>query len=57
MAFPQGDPAVFTVGPGQEMEETVIMTVEKAGELLSCLVEKYEARWVQSFLKFLAKLR
>lgn len=29
MAFPQGDPAVFTVGPGQEMEETVIMTVEK----------------------------
>ena len=43
MAFPQGDPAVFTVGPGQEMEETVIMTVEKAGKLLSHLVEKYEA--------------
>ena len=29
MAFPKGDPTEFTVDPGQEMEETVIMTVEK----------------------------
>eukprot|EP00438_Fugacium_kawagutii_P010148 Skav210168 [mRNA] locus=scaffold483:43403:52814:- [translate_table: standard] len=29
VAFPEGSPAVFTVGPSQEMEDKVIMTVEK----------------------------
>lgn len=29
MAFPEGNPCVFTVGPGQEMKDKVIMTVEK----------------------------
>ena len=31
MAFPEGNPCVFTVGPGQEMKDKVIMTVEKVG--------------------------
>lgn len=32
MAFPEGSPAIFTVGPSQEMEDKVIMTVEKVGD-------------------------
>jgi hypothetical protein len=39
MAFPEGNPCVFTVGPGQEMKDKVIMTVEKVGS------EETSRRW------------